>query len=304
MAWNADLCYQHLKTVLEKIQAESDQDFFTENGVLRPALTKELAEDFEQSPEKYDWPDGWIKWIPKQEFNDKYPFFGENYGGLYIRNAYSIDPLPFLKNYSKYLEKKGLHAFYNTPVSVSSDLEQLRVFGSDADLKTDVVIYAAGSSITDINDWQFLDFSSIKGQVISLYLEEDLPFRESISSLGYMAVDPVKRNRIVIGSTYEHHYKHIKPDNEGKTALLSKLERTLPGFKKSINSIDQWAGVRIAMKDHQPVIGKHPEKNNHFIFSGLGSKGMLQSRYLAKLLADQIIDNLEPAKEVSITRFS
>jgi len=306
MTWKADLCYQHLKNVLESVQQETEQPFFTENGVLRPALTKEMAEDFERSPEKYDWPDNWIEWIPEKEFKNKYPFFGDNYGGLHIRKAFSIDPIPFLRSYSDTLVKKGLQTIYNSSVHINSDSKQLKVISSDqeAEFKSEIVIYAVGSAITDMNEWNFLDFSSIKGQTISLDLEEELPFRESISSLGYMAADPVKRNRLVIGSTYEHHFDHVKPDQNGKKALLSKLERTLPGLKSAIKSTDQWAGVRIAMNDHQPVIGRHPEKENLFIISGLGSKGMIQSRYLAKLLSDQIIENQEPPEEVSISRFS
>jgi len=306
MTWKADLCYQHLKNVLESVQQETDQSFFTENGVLRPALTKEMAEDFERSPEKYDWPDNWIKWITRKEFKSKYPFFGDNYGGLHIHKTFSIDPLPFLRSYSEYLEKNGLQTIYHSSVHINSDSKQLKVVNSDqqAEFESETIIYAVGSAITGINEWNFLDFSSIKGQTISLDLGEELPFRESISSLGYMAADPVKRNRLVIGSTYEHHYDHVKPDQNGKKALLSKLERTLPGLKSAIKSTDQWAGVRIAMKDHQPVIGRHPEKENHFIVSGLGSKGMIQSRYLAKLLADQIIENQELPEEISISRFS
>ena len=306
MAWNASLCYKYLKNVLESVQRETDQPFFTENGLLRPALTKEMAEDFERSPEKYDWPDGWIEWIPQIEFNNKYPFFGDNYGGLHIHKTFSIDPLPFLRSYSEYLEKNGLQTIYHSSVHINSDSKQLKVVNSDqqAEFESETIIYAVGSAITEMNEWNFLDFSSIKGQTISLDLDEELPFRESISSLGYMAADPVKRNRLVIGSTYEHHYDHVEPDQNGKKALLSKLERTLPGLKSAIKSTDQWAGVRIAMKDHQPVIGRHPQKQNLFIISGLGSKGMIQSRYLAKLLADLIIENEEPPQEVSIVRFS
>jgi glycine/D-amino acid oxidase-like deaminating enzyme len=63
------------------------------------------------------------------------------------------------------------------------------------------------------------------------------------------------------------------------------------------------AGVRPALHDFKPVLGKHPWYPECVIFNGLGSKGSLQAPLLAKELVDYLEDGTPLRPEADIERF-
>jgi glycine/D-amino acid oxidase-like deaminating enzyme len=51
----------------------------------------------------------------------------------------------------------------------------------------------------------------------------------------------------------------------------------------------QRAGIRPSTKDRRPLMGKHPIDENHFLFNGLGSKGISSAPTLAKEMLDFLL---------------
>ncbi len=289
---DAEACIRHAEDLLERTARHSGLQFYAKNGVLRPALTEKLAVDFRRSPEKYQWPEpGWIKWTEESDFRDKYPWFGAHHGGLEIPHAFTVEADSFIAHLTSYLHSRGLQSYFDTEYTLeNSDRSHFKVtLRNGRSFATGSVIDAIGSAIQYSPEWKFLPANSIKGQLIDLTFSKPLPVKNSISSMGYFAINPETPNRLVAGSTYEHHYDDLETDDEGKEYLYDKLERTVPGFKDQEHNVSMWAGERVSMQDHNPVIGRHPELKNRYIIGGLGSKGMIYSRYLAEQLSDLIL---------------
>lgn len=306
LAEHAEKCISAIDDLLQRTADHSTDNFYSKNGVLRPALTKDLATNFQRSPDKYDWPgSGWIEWVDESRYRARYPWFGEHHGGLVIPNAFTVEADRFIKNLTSYLKSEGLKTYFDTKYGIEeSDGSAPKItFQSGQTFTTHTIIYAAGSSIANMPEWKFLPVNCIKGQLLDLSFEEPLPLKESISSMGYFAFNPENPNRLVAGSTYEHHYEHLKTDEQGKEYLYGKLERTLPGFKDRPHSVSMWAGERVGLKDHNPVIGRHPELKNRYVIGGLGSKGMIYGRYLAEQLTGNLLDGKPIDPVFNIDRF-
>jgi len=302
---NAELCVNFADDLLKRTASHTGESFYKKNGVIRPALTEELAKDFKRSPEKYDWPSQhWIQWLDEKEFASKYPVIGRHHGGLEIPYAYTVEAASFNIHLISYLQSRGLKSYFNTNYTIQSDTTAFKInLQSEQSFTTGILIYAVGSAIHQSPEWGFLPSSCIKGQLLDLTFKESLPLTHSISSMGYFAFNPDNPKRLVAGSTYEHHYDDLSTDEKGKEDLYKKLERTLPGIKNRDHTFSMWAGERVSVSDHNPVAGAHPKLEGRYILGGLGSKGMIYGRYLAEQLTSFIFDGKPVDAEFSVDRF-
>lgn len=290
--------------LLERVQKESEEKFYEQNGVIRPALYPEIGEDFKRSPQKYNWPDGWINWFDENEFRAKFPFFETQFGGLVIEHALTVEGSIYIRNLSNYLTQKGLRTFYNIDSSYKKSGENWIVtLDDDEKISTKNIICATGSYLAEESHWRYLGLHLIKGQTATFYFDEDLPLSHSVSSLGYMAFMNHSPKKLVVGSTYEHHYDYPEPDLKGLNYLKEKLDNTLTRWSSKIIRSEQWSGFRVTSKDKKPIIGEHPEHTGLYIIGALGSKGMLLGRYISEQLADLIIKNKTVDDALSIRRF-
>lgn len=306
MVKNARECVHEVSDLLERVENHSGATFFEKNGVLRPALDEELAKDFKRSPTKYSWPDtNWIQWLGTETFRDRFSYFGEQHGGLVLNYGYTVNAPLYLKYLTDYLVSKGLKTRFNSLAEISEHKDSTFKISLEkhASYHSKNVICATGSSIKKDPLWNFLPAKTTKGQLLDLTFDSPLPLYESISSMGYFAHLPSEPNRLVVGSTYEHSYDNLETDDKAKNYLYKKLDRTLPGLSSRPHSVQMWSGERISMKDHKPAVGEHPLSNNRYLLSGLGSKGMIQGRYLAKQLVEFILDGKPIAGDFNLNRF-
>src|SRR5699024_8464651 len=122
------------------------------------------------------------------------------------------------------------------------------------------------------------------------------------SSMGYIA-RLGNADKFVQGSTYEHGFDNLQTDENGEKYLRSRTEKVLPDLAKNAKLIKQWAGARINTPDRKPVLGKHPEIEGLYVFTGLGSKGLMYGKFLAEHYADHLKNGSPLFPEVSIKRF-
>ncbi|WP_234572299.1 NAD(P)/FAD-dependent oxidoreductase [Rhodohalobacter sp. 614A] len=303
-AWKAKKCFNLISDVLHRVQAEFGQTIFETSGVIRPALTKKLSKNFEQSPGKYEWPDGWIEWLPKDEFSKQFPVFKNHFGGLFVRNAMTVNGNLFIKAFAEYLDRRDIHILSG----INYDLQQFRKkweanLANSQTYEADFVIDATGYQQVKSEEWNMVPLHPVKGQTATFFFDEPLPFKTSVSSLGYMAFIKDQPNQITVGSTYEHNFTHLKPDENGLNYLKKKLDTTFPGLIDKSISIEQWSGVRVSIQDKKPVIGPHPDKKGLYMIGALGSKGLLMGRFMADTLVEHILNGSSIEKTISIERF-
>ncbi|MCC5912874.1 MAG: FAD-binding oxidoreductase [Balneolaceae bacterium] len=304
MSWNAPEALAMAEDLIKRTARHSDKIFYEKSGVIRPALNEKLAKDFSNSPEKYEWPEGWIEWLDESEFEKKFPLFQVHHGGLHIKQGFTLKGDLYIRRLSEYLKPEGLQIFSGYPVTYKYDKGLWITENTNRDVsESENLICTTGHSLSENPDWKFLDLHNIKGQTATFQFDEPLPLNASVSSLGYMAWFGSEPNRLVVGSTYEHHPEYDEPDEEGLNYLRKKLDTTFPGWNDKATVAGQWSGYRTTVPDKKPLIGMHPTKENLFIFGALGSKGMSMGPYLGQLLADLIVDGIEVPSEVSIQRF-
>lgn len=305
LAWKAGECMEMTLNLLNRVQREAGELICQENGVVRPALTPQIAEDFQRSLTKYNWPDPeWVQWLDQKQFSVQYPIFENHFGGLLIKKGATVDGSLYIKSLSSYLKKRGLETFYNYQYTLKqTDTGWRVILDSGKVLEAGNILLATGHSVLVNEKWSFLPLHSIKGQLAEFQFDEPLPFTESVSSLGYMACLPARPGNLVVGSTYEHHYDHIRPDENGLHTLQNKLSAILPGFASKAGSVKQWAGVRVTTADRQPVLGEHPRLKGFYVFTALGSKGLVLGRYAAEVLAEHIVSGHKIDNELSVARF-
>lgn len=307
MVHDAEQSVDTVVDLLMRVQNYAGEtNIFEHNGVLRPALDEDLANDFKRSPNKYDWPDNsWVNWLDEEEFSSNYSYFGKHCGGLVIKHGYTVNTRLYIQFLRDYLSSRGLISQFNTNITVESNPNgRYNIsFEDGRSVKSDHIIYATGASVKNDSIWDFLPFKTTKGQLLDLIFQNPLPLHESISSMGYFAFMPSEPNRLVVGSTYEHSYDNLLPDEKGRKTLYDKLARTLPDLKNRPHSADMWSGERVSTKDHKPVIGEHPIRKKSYLLTGLGSKGMIQGRYLAKQLASYILDDIPIDSDFNLNRF-
>lgn len=306
MAWKAKECIDSAKEIFDRISDQSKLEFYSKNGVLRPGLIKKMGKDFKKAPDKYDWPSAdWIQWHEKEDLENKYPYLSDTFGGLYISEGYTINSRLFLDALHQQLKANGLKSIFNESYSIVTDNKgNHNIFLKNGDcIQTSQIIFAVGAGISKFDEWSYLPLERVKGQTLTIEFERPLSLTHSISSMGYFAFDPNFPNQLVVGSTYEHSFENESIDEKGKEYLLKKLDKTLPGFSASISKMTQWSGVRVTTQDHQPVVGTHHNHNKMHVITGLGSKGMIYSKYLSIELCDHLLDQKPISKEVSADRF-
>ncbi|GAO28757.1 hypothetical protein JCM15548_1881 [Geofilum rubicundum JCM 15548] len=161
------------------------------------------------------------------------------------------------------------------------------------------IIFCEGAAAIN-NPWFQGDWlTPNKGELLEIRahdLEEKHILRDDVFIL------PLGNQRFKVGATYSHDAINTQPTKEARNELIRKLERMI---SVSYEIVAHYAGVRPAIKDRMPVIGAYADRNNTFIFNGLGSRGVVWAPYCAKVLVKSLLFNNEPIPEIlNIRRFS
>ena len=106
-----------------------------------------------------------------------------------------------------------------------------------------------------------------------------------------------------MGSTYEHRFPGPLPDSKGNLYIKNKLDRIHERLSSRIVQESMWAGFRFSTPDRMPIIDELPTYKWHYVFRGLGSKGLLYSHYYAQLFAASLSFNHPLPPEVTLDRF-
>src|SRR5690625_7179462 len=85
--WRTEPAFKAITGLLKRVEKRTGQQFYEIRGVIRPALTEKMAEDFQRTPSKYDWDEGWLAWMHREAFALRSPYLRNPYGGLFIPPA-------------------------------------------------------------------------------------------------------------------------------------------------------------------------------------------------------------------------
>lgn len=300
-AWRAEVCYNAITSDLEQIQAQTDEVFYKSTGILRPAQDEKMARRMKENSEQQNWPDGWCKWLEKDDVENINPDLRCVDGGIWLPKGLTVNVELYLKAKAQILREKGLQVFANVDYEIQESCKHFEcVLSNGSKFGAAHLIHTSGFDTKKSAYWNFLPLIAVKGQVAIFESPVAAEFDYSISALGYMA--SISNQKFVAGSTYEHHFEHREPDNEGLKYLINRLGKVYPKLFSEAVLINQWAGVRASTPNRMPLLGQHPDHENIYVFAGLGSKGMLYSNYLADFLVQHIFEDKTLPEEVSLAR--
>ncbi len=303
LSWESEACYISLKEHLDEMIKETGaSDIISDSGVIRPAINEKLAANFKDSLENYQWPDGWISWLSEDEITKKVSAISKNFGGLYLNCGITVFVDRYLNTYRKYLQKNDVTIQY-VPGRYEWDeaKKHFEIYHEGKHLGTsEYVIVAAGSYTPEFSDWDIAPIHLVKGQIIVYESKEVLPWDIAISAMGYA----LRRgdHELVVGSTYEHKFDNRDITGEAAKQIDKKLANMLSGVVDNVEPLRQMAGVRVTTPNKLPYIGRHPQNAQLCIYTGLGSKGLLFSEYVAKLLTNHLVEGTEIADELDVKR--
>jgi glycine/D-amino acid oxidase-like deaminating enzyme len=161
------------------------------------------------------------------------------------------------------------------------------------------VVCCEGASIVD-NPWfDGLPFRPVKGEIITVRA----PGLDLSGGLYHHRkwILPLGGGRFRIGSTYERGNRPPEPSSAARTELLEGFQACLR-VPVAAEVVDHRAGLRPCTRDTRPYLGAHPGRAGLYVFNGLGSKGALLAPWLARHLADHLLEGSPVDPEIDCAR--
>jgi glycine/D-amino acid oxidase-like deaminating enzyme len=203
-----------------------------------------------------------LEWTP----SEWYPDLKKMTEGVLICSGMTV----FLEEY--------VHALYASMKNVN--LVKKKILSEGELEEFDKIIFAMGFGMKQFD----LPVNYVKGQVLIGSTNQVLE-RTVMKARGHLS--PLDGKRVQLGSTYEHHFLSDEPDREvAERDLAAKMGAFFQSPGEFVID-DCRAGVRVCVKEgYLPIVQKWSEKA--FIFTGLGSRGLLYHAYYGRHLANLI----------------
>ncbi len=244
-SWEADKGMESTKKLLLSSEEALGMPVASYTGIFRPAVTEQQKIDFRKN---------------KDALWKEISLGGNKVEGLWIPQGITVFSRRYLEGLWLACEKKGA-------IFVKER------FSGDFDR----VVLSVGSEIHQFEECKDLKTRTAIGQSLVCRWDQPLPF--SVSSQGYIAVTE-DTQFCQVGSTYEHT---AEPSPQKAIELLDKVSAFYPhALDFSLKEIR--SGKRIAPREgHKPIVAQVAPKT--WVFTGLGSRGLLYHALLGKALA-------------------
>ncbi len=248
-------------------------------GLLRVAFSEKQAQDFQEAARTYPH---WVQWLSPEAVGDRFPQVQAPYGALWIPQGGALSASQLI---DVLLARSGVPV--HRPVRVvdweeTADRVLLRTDRGDTHA-FDYVILAPGYGYQQHPELARLPFQAVKGQVICLTCPPTLqplpPVLASVHLVSHGAF-------LFVGSTYEPDFTDLAPSAARTCQLLKEATRWVPAVSEStVHSA--LTGVRVIRPSCPlPVLSPLPGRRRLWLFSGLGSRGLLYAPLLASWLPE------------------
>jgi glycine/D-amino acid oxidase-like deaminating enzyme len=215
-------------------------------------------------------------------------------GGLMTHQCGRLDMNSFLDSSKAFFKESGYYLegnFENNSIISNPNLINYQSF------EFRKVIFCEGIHAQQNPLFNWLPFNAVKGETLDVSLGKHK--LEMIVNQGTWIM-PMTDNTYKMGSTYDWDNLNFETSETGKNEILDKSKYFL---KIDPKILGQSAGIRPAVVDRRPIIGKHPKYDQVYIFNGLGTKGVSLAPYFSKELAEHLIEQKEIDIESTIERF-
>ncbi len=293
-AWRFAEALDALRALLEAAGAE---ELFRQTGILRPARSAKQAGFFRDAAAH----PAHAAWLSATEAEAHAPGVEALHGALLVRSGGAVDVPSFVEALLQAAQRRG--AEVRTGARVTGWDEQDR--GTAIHLEEgeriagERVLLALGQGYTHFPEMEALGLHGVKGQTVRVRLPLALATLQiPLSGYGYVVPDG---DALVVGSSYEHEFEHLRPTRKATRAILEKAAKMLPALAEA-EVLSEKAGVRVKRRGRRDaVLGPLPGRARIWAFTGLGSRGLLTAPLLAQRLPRFFADPSAIPAEVRVT---
>lgn len=286
--WRKDEALAAFDETLDHAQATH---LFRRNGLIRPARNTEQAQVFEQVAQSHAEE---LTWLPPQTVITHYPYLNAPFGALHVHRGGAVAVPAYVEAVlQQAIAQDAVVASHTRFVGWEEADGQIRVELASAQgtehVITQYLILTLGYGYTAFPQLAALNVHGVKGQVVRVPRPEalndvELPF---LSGMGYVIAEA---NTLVLGSSYEHTFTDQRPSPEQSALIIQKTTAMLPALARS-PVLSAEAGVRVTVpRTRLPMLGPLPNHRHTWIFTGLGTKGLLMAPLLAQHLPHYLED--------------
>lgn len=160
------------------------------------------------------------------------------------------------------------------------------------------IVFCEGMGVTNNPYFSTIPVIPNKGHHIRVKLSE--PIQKDVTIKKKHFLFPIDNGLYFYGGTYDREQLHHHIDDSAVEQLVKGLSEVYPNdFEVSEVNF----GFRPTVKDRRPIVGRHFEHKNLYVFNGLGARGILNGCYFSKSLYQFIEKDIALPEEVSLTRF-
>ncbi|KEO74645.1 NAD(P)/FAD-dependent oxidoreductase [Anditalea andensis] len=288
--WNADKIFPEIERLYQELEKELGVKILYPTAIYRPFLSIEEQNEWMG----YSSEDNFEDYIEEIRTKSYYQEVNDSYGGVLLKNSGYVDINTLLDAY----QQKLIGERVLLDDAFQEDLLRIREDGVlYKDIKAGAIVYTNGLGAMKSRFFEKLPFAPVKGEI--LVLKQPFIPKEIINRGVFRITLPNGTHRV--GSTYSWDDLDQGPTERAKKEILEKYEKLIKIPENTI--IEHATGIRPATRDRKPILGKHPDYRNVYIFNGLGAKGVSLAPYYSLQMRDLLIFDKEVEKDVNISRF-
>ncbi len=200
-----------------------------------------------------------------------------------------------VKKYKQYLIENNAYRdeqFDHKHLLVSKDKISYKDFTSES------IVFAEGVGVLGNPYFREIPLQPAKGEALYLDINKMSINNQILKHRQYLV--PIEEtNTYWSGGGFQWQTMDGSPTPKFKESYREDLNNFI---KSDYHIAKHVAGIRPCVKDRKPLIGRHRDHHNVYIFNGMGTKGTSLSPYFAEMLCGQILNNKQLIEEVDIAR--
>lgn len=140
------------------------------------------------------------------------------------------------------------------------------------------LLLALGRDYADFGALQGLRLHQVKGQLVRVRRPDVLRSLPNVAGRGYVMAEG---DALLLGSTYQHAFCDLRPELAQTRNIMRDAADLVPALANA-EVIEERAGVRVTVPGVRlPMVGPLPGAADVYLFTGLGSKGLLMAPLVA-----------------------
>lgn len=290
-SWMVDALLPQMINRYRGLERLLNNDFYFERKILKPLSDQELLlwEKKKSYPDFQAYISAILKTVDVNGLKEA-AAYGEVTGAGYLNLS------AFLHSAEVFLRERQL---LSEGLLTNADFNFEKAYFEVDDIRARKIIFCEGYHLTKNPLFDFVKMNPAKGEVLLIHapsLSEDYILNKQVFVL------PVGNQLFKVGSTYEWENLNETPTLAGKESIIARLENLI---RVDYEIKEHWAGVRPTISDRRPVLGRHPQFSNLFVFNGMGTKGVMLAPQMASLFCDSLTkSNFKLPAEIDVNRFA